>query len=400
MKMEEKKTRLLRFLWGFFPWLAVLLLCVLVVTMWFVNQEKKIRLEEAKKDAIKEAVPPIRVITLTLEPNRLTDKINLPAAVESFENLWVKTEVSGQVVRIPVKEGQAVKERQVLVELDDRDYQLRLERIQANHRLATLDHERMAELAKKKITAETELDKIEAQLKDLSAQLKEAQLALSRTKIRAPISGRLNEIEAKIGDWLAVDKPVAQILQLEVVKVTVGIPESDVAAVLDLNEADVVIEALGNRKVRGKKIFLSRQPSTLARLYDLELAVQNPDQHILPGMFARVELVKEVFDKALVIPIYAVITQGDERFVYVERDKKAEKRHVDLGILTGWQIQVTSGLNPGDRVIVDGHRLLDDGQSVEVIRNVGDDHHSHSSSQKDQRRRPLLFDHYLGISRI
>ena len=372
MKMEEKKTRLLRFLWGFFPWLAVLLLCVLVVTMWFVNQEKKIRLEEAKKEAIKEAVPPIRVITLTLEPNRLTDKINLPAAVESFENLWVKTEVSGQVVRIPVKEGQAVKERQVLVELDDRDYQLRLERIQANHRLATLDHERMAELAKKKITAETELDKIEAQLKDLSAQLKEAQLALSRTKIRAPISGRLNEIEAKIGDWLAVDKPVAQILQLEVVKVTVGIPESDVAAVLDLNEADVIIEALGNRKVSGKKIFLSRQPSTLARLYDLELAVQNPDQHILPGMFARVELVKEVFDKALVIPIYAVITQGDERFVYVERDKKAEKRHVDLGILTGWQIQVTSGLNPGDRVIVDGHRLLDDGQSVEVLRNVRD----------------------------
>lgn len=373
MKMEEKKTRLLRFLWGFFPWLAVLLLCVLVVTMWFVNQEKKIRLEEAKKEAIKEAVPPIRVITLTLEPNRLTDKINLPAAVESFENLWVKTEVSGQVVRIPVKEGQAVKERQVLVELDDRDYQLRLERIQANHRLATLDHERMAELAKKKITAETELDKIEAQLKDLSAQLKEAQLALSRTKIRAPISGRLNEIEAKIGDWLAVDKPVAQILQLEVVKVTVGIPESDVAAVLDLNEADVIIEALDNRKVRGKKIFLSRQPSTLARLYDLELAVQNPDQHILPGMFARVELVKEVFDEALVIPIYAVITQGDERFVYVERDKKAEKRHVDLGILTGWQIQVTSGLKPGDRVIVDGHRLLvDDGQSVEVLRNVRD----------------------------
>ncbi len=372
MKMEEKEIRLIKSLWGFFPWLVVLLLCVLVVTLWFVNQEKKIRLEEAKKEAIKEAVPPIRVITLTLESNRLADKIDLPAAVEPFENLWVKTEVSGQVVRIPVKEGQTIEKEQILVELDDRDYQLSLERIQANHKLATLDHERMAELAKKKITAETELDKIEAQLKDLSAQLKEAQLALSRTKIRAPISGRLNEIETKIGDWLAVDKPVAQILQLEVVKVTVGIPESDVAAVLDLNEADVVIEALGNRKVRGKKIFLSRQPSTLARLYDLELAVQNPDQHILPGMFARVELVKEVFDKALVIPIYAVITQGDERFVYVERDKKAEKRRVNLGILTGWQIQVTSGLNPGDRVIVDGHRLLDDGQSVEVIRNVGD----------------------------
>ena len=195
---------------------------------------------------------------------------------------------------------------------------------------------------------------------------------MSRTRISAPISGRLNEIEAKIGDWLGVDEPVAQILQLEVVKVRVGIPESDVAAVLDLDEADVIIEALGGRKVTGEKIFLSRQPSTLARLYDLELIVQNPDGRILPGMFARVELVKEVFDEALVIPLYSVINQGDESFVYIEKDNKAEKRHINLGILTEWQIQVTSGLKPGDHVIVDGHRLLDDGQSVEVLRNVTD----------------------------
>ncbi|MBN1833434.1 MAG: efflux RND transporter periplasmic adaptor subunit [Deltaproteobacteria bacterium] len=372
MKMEEKEKKLLRFLWGSFPWFVVLLLCLLVVTMWFMNQEKKIRLEEARKAAIKEAVPAVRVITLTLEPTRLADKLDLPAEVKSFENLWVKTEVSGQVVRVPVKEGQTIEKGQILVELDDRDYRLRLERIQANHKLATLDHERVAELARKKITAETELDKIEAQLKDLSAQLKEAQLALSRTKIMAPISGRLNEIEAKIGDWLAVDKPVVQILQLDVVKINVGVPESDVPAVLDLTEADVIIEALGNRKVMGTKIFLSRQPSTYARLYDLELIVQNPDGRILPGMFARVELVKEVFNEALVIPIYAVMTQGDERFVYVLEDNKAKKRHVDLGILTGWQIHVTSGLKPGEQVIVDGHRLLDDGQSVEVIRNVRD----------------------------
>ncbi len=372
MKMEEKEMKILKSLWGSFPWFVVLLLVAFLVIMGFILLEKKTHLEEARKAAMKEQVPPVRVITLTLEPDVLADKINLPATVESFENLWVNTEVSGQVIRVPVKEGQTIEKGQVLVELDDRDYQLRLERIEANHKLATLDYQRTAELAKKKITAETELDKIEAQLKDLSAQLKEAQLALSRTKIRAPISGRLNEIEAKIGDWLGVDEPVAQILQLEVVKVRVGIPESDVAAVLDLDEADVIIEALGSRKVTGKKIFLSRQPTTLARLYDLELIVQNPDGRILPGMFARVELVKEVFDEALVIPIFAVITQGDESFVYIEKNNKAVKRPIRLGILTEWQIQVTSGLNPGDHVIVDGHRLLDDGQSVEVLRNETD----------------------------
>ena len=314
-------------------------------------KEEKARLEEEKKAAIKQEVPAVRVITLTLVPNRLEDKINLPAVVEPYENLWVKAEVPGQVVNVLVKKGQIVEKGQVLVELDDRDYISRLERIEANHKLAMLDHDRIDDLVKKRIAAVTELDKIEARLNDLAAQLKEARLALSRTRIIAPISGRLNEIAAKQGDRMGVDKEVAQILQFEKVKVTVGVPESDVAAVFDLNEAEVIIEALGKRRVKGKKLFLSRQPRTLARLYDLELVVQNPDGRILPGMFARVELVKKVFQKALVIPLYAVITQGEESFVYVEKDNRAKKRSVELGILSGWQIQVKSGLEPGEGLL-------------------------------------------------
>jgi multidrug resistance efflux pump len=112
--------------------------------------------------------------------------------------------------------------------LDDRDYQLRIDSIEANYRLALIDHKRISELAEKKIAAITDLDKIDAQLKALESQLNEAKLALERTRIKAPINGRLNEIEAKVGDWLGVDKPVAQILQMGSVKVTVGIPESDV----------------------------------------------------------------------------------------------------------------------------------------------------------------------------
>jgi membrane fusion protein (multidrug efflux system) len=152
----------------------------------------------------------------------------------------------------------------------------------------------------------------------------------------------------------------------------VGVPESDVAAILDLEEADVIIEALGDRKVRGKKIFLSRQPRSLARLYNLELEIPNEDGHILPGMFAKVELVKEVFPSALAIPLYSVITRGNDRFVYVEKDGKVEKRSVELGVLVGWEVHITGGLKPGERVVVVGHRFLDDGQAVSVIKNVKD----------------------------
>jgi membrane fusion protein (multidrug efflux system) len=370
MTQSNFRTRILRFFWGLFPWLIVILIVAFIVNLGGRIKEDKAKLTEAKKAAIKKEVPAVRVITMTLKPGRLEDKINLPAEVVPHENLWVKAEVPGQVVAIPVKEGQMVRKRQVLIRLDDRDLLSQLERIEAGYELAKIEYDRIATLAKKKITAATNLDKIAAQLKDLKAQRKMAMLALSRTRIIAPIGGRLNEIKTEVGDRMVPGKAVAQILQFTKVKVVVGVPESDVSSVFDLDEATVIIEALDKRKVKGRKIFLSRQPRTMARLYDLELMIPNPDGHILPGMFARVELVKAVFEKALTVPLYAVITKGDERFVYVEKDGRAEKRTVELGVLVGWQVQVTAGLKSEERVVVVGHRFLDDGQAVEVIKNV------------------------------
>jgi membrane fusion protein, multidrug efflux system len=365
------KTRILKFFWGAFPWLLVIALILSIGFIFSSITAKGKRLEEEKKAATKQDTS-VQVVTLTLEPKQLTEKLNLPAAVESFENLWVKAEASGQVMKIPVKEGQMVEKGQVLVELDDRDYKSGLERIEANYKLATIEHNRIAELYKRNIASASEVDRSDAQLKDLDAQLSAAKLALERTKITAPISGRLNEIEAKVGDWMAHDKQVAQILQIGEVKVTVGIPESDIDAITDLQEADVVFEALDKLKVKGRKSFFSRQPGDLARLYNLELVVDNHDGRILPGMFARVELVKKSFKDTLAIPLYAVISQGDESIVYVENNKKAEKRIVKLGILDGWMIQVVSGLKQGDKVIIVGHRQVDEGQTVQVIKNVTD----------------------------
>jgi membrane fusion protein (multidrug efflux system) len=366
---SDKKTRLLRYIWDAFPWFIVIIL-ILSLLILVGNIIKRVERLEAEKRAATRQEVAVQVVTLTVKPTKLEERLNLPAAVESFENLWVKSEASGQVRNIFVKEGQIVQKGQVLVELDSRDYTSRLDRIEANYKLISIEHNRMSELYKRNIATASEMDKLDAQLKDMEAQLRETKLALERTKITAPISGRLNEIEAKIGDSMPYDKPVAQILQIGEVKVTVGIPESDVSAVMDLKEADIIIEALDRLKVKGRKLFLSRQPGDLARLYNLELVVDNPDGRILPGMFARVEIVKKRFEDTLAVPLYAVISQDDENFVYLEKNNKAEKRPVELGILEGWMIQVKSGLKVGDNVIIVGHRQVDEGQAVQVIKNV------------------------------
>ncbi|MCG6910341.1 MAG: efflux RND transporter periplasmic adaptor subunit [Deltaproteobacteria bacterium] len=370
MKKNGVGTKLLRFVWGLIPWLIVACICGFIFVLCGRVQDEKIRLEKAKQAAIKIDNAPVSVITLTLSPMRLVDKINLPGNVAPYEELWVKAEVGGQVMHIPVKEGQSVTKGQILVELDDRDYRLRLSRIEAAYKLAKLEYDRIAALDRKGITAANRMDEASANLKDITAQRDEARLALERTSIEAPIEGRINEIAAKQGDLVLVGAQIAQILQVGKVKVKVGIPESDVTSFFSLKTSEVVIEALGNRRVTGEKVFLSRQPRNLARLFDLELMIPNPDGKILPGMFARVELVRNVYKNALVIPLYAVISQGDESHVFVEKKGRAEKRQVNTGILVDWRVQILSGLEAGDRLVVVGHRLLEEGQAVDVVKNV------------------------------
>lgn len=370
MESSDLKTRGLRIIWGAFPWLIVVFILIFITTMLFAIRGKSQAIAKARIEAANQEIPAINVITLNLNPVELKDKINLPGSVEAVEDLWIKAEVSGQATQIAVDEGQFVKKGDVLIVLDDRDYRARLERIEANYHLLKKDVERYTILAEKEITAMKTLDEVQTRFKEICAQREEAELALSRTRIEAPLNGRINEMAPLIGDLIRVGDKIAHILDIDQVKVTVGIPESDVSAFFDLNEATVIIDALAGRQVTGKKVFLSYSPRSLARLYDLELLVPNSDGRILSGMFARVELVKAVYPDALVLPLYAVITENSDQYVFTEETGNARKRPVTTGIMSGWQIQILSGLTPGDRVIVVGHRQLRDDQRVEVIRNV------------------------------
>lgn len=373
MKVTQKmKPRVVQFIRRLLPWLIVAVLAMFAVHIGNRITAENKRLEEEKQKAVKKETPPVNVITLIIQPGPLADSITLPAEIIPEQELWIKAEVSGRIVETLADEGAKLAKGERIVKLDDRDYRSRLKRIDAAYSLARTEYKRSLALARTNATAQAALDDIEARLKELEAQKNEAALALERTEIRAPISCVLNELKAREGDFVAVGDPVAQVLDIDPVKAVVGVPESDVAAVSDIKEAAVSIPALDNRNVVAKKIFLSRKPRTLARLYDLELEIDNPEGTILPGMFARVDLVKETFDQAITVPLYAVLTEGNEPYVFVEAEGKAEKRPVSTGLITGWRVHITDGLYPGDRVVIVGHRSIEHGQGLNVVENLTD----------------------------
>jgi membrane fusion protein (multidrug efflux system) len=372
--MQEKKLMnkgpgtLKRFL----PFLVLLLLIVIIIVLGARVKDEKSRLLEEKSNAVIQEKPPVNVVVQELVPVMLRDRLNLPGMVEAWESLVVLAEVPGVVKEVLVEEGNHVKQGDLIARTDTSDYGNTINSIKASYNLALINQKRLSGLRKQEIVSQSQIDTIKAEVLSLEAALAIAKVQLERCYIRASISGIVNELPAKKGVYLAVGDPVATVVDIERLKVSVGIPESDVDAVRKIKSFGVTIEAVGNKEITGTKHFLAVAPESLAQVYKLELEVENKSENILPGMFARVEIVKQEFPEALAIPLYSVISRDDKHFVYLDEDNIAKLQEVKLGILDGWHVQVVEGLAPGQRVIVVGQRSVDADQKLNVVKKVTD----------------------------
>ncbi len=356
------------FIWRILPRLVLLCLFLLIIALGMATTRKQNSIAADNADAVSKERPPVNTVVFPLQRSVISDRINLPGSIEPWTKLELMAKVSGAINEVLVQEGDKVKKGDIIARIEDNDYRIALQRAQAAYKQAKTDFERDRNIFEKGVIPAAQLDAKETKMLTARADLDNAKLLLSRTTITAPIDGIVRRLDAKIGLLLSVADPIGQILHIDKVKGVIGIPESDVAAVRQLDEIEVSIQALDRLGVRGKKHFLSPSPDTTARLYKMELEIDNPTHSILPGMFIRADIVKRSVQDAIAIPIYAVISRNDEHFVFVEEDGVATKRLVELGIMEKWMVEVKSGLNPGDRLIVEGHRNIENEQRVEVVK--------------------------------
>ncbi len=336
-----------------------------------IKAEKQ-RMTDEKIGAISTERAPVNVVLLDVAPTTIYDRINLPGVIEPWEKLSVLAKIHGTVVKVEVNEGETVTKGQMIARIDPDDFRIAVDSARATYELATAQHKRLASLFDEGIVPEAEIEKLEAQVKTSKASLENAELMFSRCTITAPISGVIRRLDATEGLLLNVSDPVAEILQVDKVKAVVGIPESDVALVRDIKDVTLTIQALDNKEIVGRHHFLASSPENDARLYRLELAIDNEDNLIMPGMFFRAQLVKRVITDAVAVPLFTVIKREDQQFVFVEEDGVAKKLPVELGIMEDWRVQITKGLSPGSRVVVEGHRDIDHGNKLKTVRVIDD----------------------------
>ncbi|HKL01025.1 MAG TPA: efflux RND transporter periplasmic adaptor subunit [Desulfotignum sp.] len=365
------KQRLLRIVWHSIPFAAVVLAVLFVVLpLGRKITAQKADLAEQQASQMKKDQPLTRVITLEMIPEDLAETITLPGVAKPWKSLELVSEVSGKIMEKNIDDGSVVKQGDILAVMDKRDYQNAYDSARASHETALMNQKRFEALSEKQFITQSQLDDIQSRVKTTRAAMENAKLNLDRCTIRSPMDGIVDRSHIEVGSFLGVGDPVTKLLQIHRLKVQVGIPESDVPSVRNIKQFEMVIDALGGKTYTGQYHYLQKTSDNLARLYNLEIRLENPDLEILPDMFVRVNIVKNRDVQGLGVPMYALVTRNNQTGVFVEDQGRVRFAPVETGFQDGWKIQVVSGLSAGEQVVVVGHRIIEDNELVQVDRRV------------------------------
>ena len=360
----------LRRLWSALPtFFFLLLVCVISILSVQIKSQGEI-IKAKKAEGLHRTRPKTNVVVLKLTPGLVRERIDLPGTVKPWISLRVVAEVRGRIVEKRVEEGQTVRKGDVLATIDTRDYRNAHLSAQASYEAALASRNRLQALFRDQLATQSQLDEAVARVKTTKAALDNTALDLERCVIRSPMDGVVDKVYIENGQYMNAADPVAEVLQIDRVKVEVGIPESDVDAVRKVKQFRVTIDALKGRTFVGTYHYMAKTADAMARLYRLEIAVSNPDGLILPDMFTRVEIVKQEISEGLTVPLYALVSRKAMQSVFVVDKGIAKARSVSVGIQDGWRVHIVDGLAAGDRVVVVGQRGINDGEPVNVVREI------------------------------
>jgi len=256
----------------------------------------------------------------------------------------------------------------LLVQLNTDLIQPEFESADAQVERDQIEFDRMTNLAKGNAATQRDLDNATSQLVISKARLEGIRARLERTSIFAPTAGVLNDLLVEEGEYIDAGKPVAQIVDSDTVKVVVEIPERDVAFFSVGEQAEVLANTRDpNESLAGTITFISELADSKTRTTRTEITLDNRQRLLRSGQIVNVRLTRRVLKDAILVPLLAVIPMEDGKAVYVVNSSQAKRRNVKLGIIKGDQVQIESGLEPGDKLIIAGHRFVAPGQKVNIV---------------------------------
>jgi membrane fusion protein (multidrug efflux system) len=310
--------------------------------------------------------PALRVEVVRLEPRLLEERLATTGTVRANERVDLVSEISGVIDKIHFDEGVPVERGQLLVKLDDAELQAQHDRVRHQLHLAEIRETRQRELLEQGVVSEQDYDLAGTELSVLLAELRLVEARLEKTEIRAPFSGVVGLRYVSEGAFLSPQTTIATLQDLDPIKVDFTLPQKYANRVGPGSRVEFRVE--GSPDTHTAEVYAVEPritPETRSLL--IRARSENPGHRLLPGAFADVSLAVDVVDGALVVPSLAIVPELGGKKVFVVEDGLAQPRRVTTGIRTETEVQVTSGLEAGERVIVSAIQRLRPGLAVEPV---------------------------------
>lgn len=332
--------------------------------------------EEADKAAVAAAKPQVKLAVVASESIPQTETYT--ATVESDIKNNIAPNAPMRIENILVEVGDRVSKGQCVAKLDESNLtqvKLQIENQKAVINNTKVDFNRIEELYKIGGVSKAEYDNYKIQLEGLQTQLnvlntQMAQLS-KNTQLYSPINGVVTARNYDSGDMYSGAMPILTIEQTNPVKLMVNISESHYKDVMKGQQVDITLDAYEGEAFTGKVTIVTPSVDAITHTFPVEITINNPEQKVRPGMFARATINFGNKDH-VIIPDEALVKQigAGDRYVYVYDKAKGTVSYnkVELGRHMGTNYEIFSGVNPGDQVVVAGQARLNNGKEVEVVK--------------------------------
>jgi len=307
--------------------------------------------------------------------------------VTAFNTANIKTRVDGQIMKVNFREGQDVRQGELLIEIDSRPYEVQVAQMQAtlfkdqaSLRDAKLNLDRYVTLipsgsiAQQQVDTQKALvDQLDGQVRTDQAQIDSAKLNITYCHITAPFSGRVGLRQVDPGNIVhaADTNPMLILTQLQPIAVIFTLPEDVLVSVSQhMRKGTLEVGAFSRddqtKLASGKLLTIDNQIDTTTGTAKLKAVFDNKDGKLWPNQFVNADLLLETRKNSTVLPTAAILRGPQGTFVYtVNSDKTVDDRTVTVSLTQGNTTVITSGLNPGDMVVTDGQDKLQKGSHIE-----------------------------------
>lgn len=405
-------------------WLVLSLVVIVigVLIFFFVikkNPEKQAMESKTKQStapAQKGEEAPLPVKVAAAQKGDLIIRLKCPAEAVTERKIVLKAEISGAIKKLNVEEGLHVKKGDLLVELDDQEYRLRLERQEAlrlsalsllflENQFAPLGSEPKGPDPEKLKRAKEEFSKAESLfnkglisgadfekaqkdyelflietgmkkgeimaaskgLTQAEVDVKIARMELEKTKMRAPFFGIITGIKVSPEEHIETGREILTLVDISEIKVIAKVLESEIGKMKVGREVDLRFSAYPQKVFKGKVAAISPIINSEDKTCSVHIVVENPQEEIKPGMHAEVEIAADVYKDRLLVPQEAVLVRGGRKLVFVVEEGLAKWRYIEVGLENEQYAEVLDGVKEGEKVIVEGHFTLAHDAHVSVI---------------------------------